>query len=93
MAAKLDSLTLDEQLIHKCMANEGVAFRKQVVQLKKDPTYKDLLLITRFDEKEKIMGGDQGCANATLTAGDSSTGGHANKPKKEGFVNAFHAAR
>ena len=56
MAEKLDSLTLDNQLIHKCMADEGVTFHKQVVQLKKNPTYKDLLLITRFDEEKKNCG-------------------------------------
>ena len=69
MAAKLDTLTLDDQLVHKCMSDEGVTFRKKVMQLKKDPTYKDLLLIARLDKKENTVGGAQGCANTTLGEG------------------------
>ena len=70
MTAKLDSLTLDGQLTHKLMSDEGVAFRKKkVVQLKTDPTYKELLEIARFDEKEKTVSGEQGHANVAQGAG------------------------
>ena len=81
MAAKLDTLTLDEILMHKCMTDMGVTFCKKVVQLKKDPTFKDLLLMAKFDKKEKIVSGEQGHANATLTAGGGSGGCAKNKKK------------
>ena len=57
-----------------------------MVQLKKDPTYKELLEIARFKEKEKTIGGEQGRANATQGAGGGA-GGCAKK--KEGFIKCF----
>ena len=69
MAAKLDTLSLDGQLTHKLMSDEGVSFCKKVVQLKKEPTYQELLEIARFDEEENTISGEQGRANAAKGGG------------------------
>ena len=76
MAAKLDTLTLDRQLTHKLMSDEGVSFHKKVVQR---PMYQKLLEITRFDEDKKTISGEQGKANAAKGGG---SGGRVKKKKE-----------
>ena len=55
LIAKLYTLMLDRQLTHKLMSDEGVAFCKKIVQVKREPTFAEMLEIIRDNETDKTI--------------------------------------